>query len=63
MEKFKVLLTLLLSLILAFGIWYIIFWFLLNESNMFIWSIFSKIIYIILSVIAASGIVENLDNE
>jgi hypothetical protein len=63
MGKFKVLLTLLLSLILAFGIWYIIFWFLLNESNMFIWSIFSKIIYIILSVIAASGIVENLDNE
>ena len=63
MEKFKVLLTLLLSLILAFGIWYIIFWFLLNESNMFIWSTFSKIIYIILSVIAASGIVENLDNE
>jgi zinc transporter ZupT len=63
MEKFKVLLTLLLSLILAFGIWYIMFWFLLNESNMFMWSLFSKVIYIILSFVSASGIAENLDNK
>ena len=63
MEKFKVLLTLLLSLILAFGIWYIIFLFLLNESNMFMWPLFSKVIYILLSFASASGIVENLDNK
>jgi zinc transporter ZupT len=63
MEKFKVLLTLLLSLILAFGIWYIMFWFLLNESNMFMWSTFSKVIYLILSFLSASGIAENLDNK
>ena len=63
MEKFKVLLTLLLSLILAFGIWYIIFLFLLNESNMFMWPLFSKVIYILLSFASASGIAENLDNK
>jgi len=63
MEKFKVLLTLLLSLILAFGIWYIIFLFLLNESNMFMWPLFSKVIYLILSFLSASGIAENLDNK
>jgi hypothetical protein len=63
MEKFKVLLTLLLSLILAFGIWYIIFLFLLNESNMFMWPLFSKVIYILLSFVSASGIAENLDNK
>ena len=63
MEKFKVLLTLLLSLILAFGIWYIMFWFLLNESNMFMWPTFSKVIYLILSFLSASGIAENLDNK
>jgi hypothetical protein len=63
MEKFKVLGVLLLSLILGFGIWYIMFWFLLNESNMFIWSTFSKVIYITLSFLSASGIAENLDNK
>jgi hypothetical protein len=63
MEKFKVLGVLLLSLILAFGIWYIMFWFLLNESNMFMWSLFSKVIYITLSFLSASGIAENLDNK
>jgi hypothetical protein len=63
MEKFKVLGVLLLSLILAFGIWYIIFLFLLNESNMFMWPLFSKVIYILLSFASASGIVENLDNK
>jgi hypothetical protein len=63
MEKFKVLGVLLLSLILAFGIWYIIFLFLLNESNMFMWPLFSKVIYIILSFVSASGIAENLDNK
>jgi hypothetical protein len=63
MEKFKVLGVLLLSLILAFGIWYIIFLFLLNESNMFMWPLFSKVIYILLSFASASGIAENLDNK
>ena len=63
MEKFKVLGVLLLSLILGFGIWYIMFWFLLNESNMFIWSTFSKVIYITLSFLSASGIAENLGNK
>ena len=63
MEKFKVLGVLLLSLILGFGIWYIIFLFLLNESNMFMWPLFSKVIYIILSFVSASGIAENLDNK
>ena len=63
MEKFKVLGVLLLSLILAFGIWYIIFLFLLNESNMFMWPLFSKVIYILLSFVSASGIAENLDNK
>ena len=63
MEKFKVLGVLLLSLILAFGIWYIIFLFLLNESNMFMWPLFSKVIYLILSFLSASGIAENLDNK
>ena len=63
MEKFKVLGVLLLSLILAFGIWYIIFLFLLNESNMFMWPLFSKVIYILLSFASASGIAENLNNK
>jgi len=63
MEKFKVLGVLLLSLILGFGIWYIIFLFLLNESNMFMWPLFSKVIYILLSFASASGIAENLDNK
>jgi hypothetical protein len=63
MEKFKVLGVLLLSLILGFGIWYIMFWFLLSESNMFMWPLFSKVIYILLSFVSASGIAENLDNK
>lgn len=61
------LLVLLLSLVLGFGFWYLIFWFILSEKNLFIWSPVAKIFYLLFSFFATSGILsaltENLNDR
>lgn len=37
------------SLFFGFGVWYMIFWFISMEPNAFTWSLFTKIIYLLLS--------------
>jgi hypothetical protein len=40
---------LILTFLISFGFYYLIGWFISNEPNLFIWSIFGKIVYLILS--------------
>ncbi len=37
------------SLILGFGVWYLVMWLIITNPNPFIWSLFSKLVYLILS--------------
>lgn len=50
METIKLILLLIISLILGFGVWYLIFWFVSTESNLFIWGTWTKIFYLFLGV-------------
>lgn len=55
--------TIIVSLILGFSIWYLLGWFVSNEYNMFLWPAYGKLIYIFLSCAAANGIAEVLDDN
>mgnify|MGYP003704882859 CR=1 FL=1 len=46
-NKFLALIHTALSLILGFGVWYLIIWFFTNQSNPFFWSQFCKIMYVL----------------
>lgn len=63
MEQIKIILVLLVSLVFGFGFWYVIFWFLTNESNLFYWSIWTKICYLLFSIMAASGTADGLSKN
>lgn len=49
MDTFKKITELTIAFIISFGVYYLIGWFISNEPNLFIWSIFGKIVYLILS--------------
>ena len=55
----KILLILLLSFIFGFGFWYLIFWFITSEHNLFLWHWATKLIYLILSITATEGIIKS----
>lgn len=60
MERFKFIVTLVTSLFIGFGLWFMVFWFLTMEPNLFIWEPWVKITYLILSFVATSGVSETL---
>lgn len=60
MESIKVIFLFLLGFIFGFGFWYLIFWFVSNESNLFEWHWVTKIAYLLLSFSATAGIIEAL---
>lgn len=56
----KLILIILLSVFFGFWFWYLIFWFITNEPNLFLWHWVTKIIYILFSLGASQGIFEGL---
>lgn len=46
METIKMILLLIVSLIVGFGVWYLIFWFVSSEPNLFVWGWWIKILYL-----------------
>jgi hypothetical protein len=63
METIKAILLLVLSLIFGFGFWYLIFWFLTSEMNLFIWPWWVKGLYLIFSFAATGGTFELFTKE
>ena len=55
MATLKMLLTVVLSFIFGFGFWYLIFWFITAEVNLFLWSGWTKAAYLLMSFAAVSG--------
>jgi|694.fasta_scaffold141443_5 hypothetical protein len=49
MITLKKIIELIFAFLISFGFYYLIGWFISNEHNLFIWSIFGKIVYLILS--------------
>lgn len=56
----KTLLLMILSVIFGFGFWYLIFWFITNEPNLFLWHWLTKILYLLFSMTSCQGIYEGL---
>jgi hypothetical protein len=60
MEIVKFILILLLSLIIGFGFWYLIFWFVSSESNLFIWGPWTKAFYLIFGFTSSGKTLEEI---
>jgi hypothetical protein len=60
LEVIKVILILLFGILLSFGGWYLIFWFLTGESDLFVWFWWVKLLYLIFSFSSLSSLFEFL---
>jgi multisubunit Na+/H+ antiporter MnhE subunit len=60
MALIKTLFLFLIGFIFGFGFWYLIFWFVSNEPNMFQWHWITKIAYLLFSFSATTGIINAL---
>jgi hypothetical protein len=60
MEIVKNILVLVLSIAFGSGIWYVIFWFISNEPNLFVWHWVTKILYLLFAASSSQGIFEGL---
>ena len=49
MTTLKKVIQLILAFVISLGFYYLAGWFISNEPNLFIWTIFGKIVYLILS--------------
>lgn len=56
----KIILAFIFSLLLGFGSWYLIFWFLTNQSDMFLWYWPVKIIYLLLSYTTTAEVLDKI---
>ncbi len=57
MVTIKVLFLFLLGFVFGFGFWYLIFWFVSNEPNMFVWHWVTKILYLFFGFSSTTGII------
>jgi hypothetical protein len=60
METFRKTYIILFSLSMGFGLWYLIFFFVSDEKNAFVWSLGTKIFYVILSILTSEAMLKNL---
>jgi hypothetical protein len=59
----KVILSALTAILFGFGFWYLIFWFVTTEPNLFLWHWGTKTVYLLFAFASASGISEALIKE
>jgi hypothetical protein len=60
MELIKTILILILSIVFGFGLWYLIFWFVSSEPDLFTWHWGTKILYLILVMSSSTSIFDSL---
>ena len=60
METIRKILLILFSLSLGFGLWFLIFWFVSTEENALMWSVGTKLFYVILSILTSEAMLKNL---
>jgi hypothetical protein len=60
MELIKNITILVLSFVVGFGLWYLIFWFVTSEPDLFTWHWGIKIFYLILAGSSSQGTFEVL---
>jgi len=60
LEVIKAISILLFGILSSFGGWYLIFWFLTGESDLFVWFWWVKLLYLIFSFSSLSSLFEFL---
>ena len=60
MHVIKIFFTILLSFIVAFGLWYLIFLFLTGEFNPIHWHWLTKILYLMIGFSSLNGILNEM---
>jgi hypothetical protein len=60
MKLIKDIIVLILSIGFGSGIWYVVFWFISNEPDLFTWHWVTKVVYLILAASTSQGIYEGL---
>jgi hypothetical protein len=60
MESIKIIFILIISVILGFGFWYLIGWFLSNEPNLFLWPWYAKVLYLMFGSSTAGAIAKEI---
>ncbi len=60
LDVLKVILIFLFGVSMSFGGWYLIFWFLTGEPNLFVWFWWVKLLYLIFSFSSLSSLFEFL---
>ena len=60
LDVLKVVLIFLFGVLISFGFWYLIFWFLTGEPDLFAWYWWVKALYLIFGFTALSSILEFL---
>ncbi len=63
MEAIKTILLFLVGFIFGFGFWYLIFWFVTTEPNLFVWHWVTKVMYLFFAFASATGSVNALLNN
>jgi hypothetical protein len=55
--------NLILAFVISFGFYYLIGWFISNEQNLFFWTTFGKIVYLILSGLMMIRLLDFFDKQ
>jgi hypothetical protein len=63
MEIIKFILVIILGTIIGFGLWYLIFWFVSNEPNLFLWHPVGKIFYLMLGLASSTNIINEINDK
>ena len=58
MRVVKIFGILLLSFVFSFSMWYLIFWFVSAESNLFIWGPWTKVFYMFFGLMLSNKILK-----
>jgi hypothetical protein len=62
LDIIKVILIFILGIIISFGFWYLIFWFITGEANLFFWFWGVKLIYLVFGFSSLGKIIELLSD-
>lgn len=58
----KVILIFVTGILISFGFWYLIFWFITGEANLFFWYWLVKLLYLIFGFTSLSKVLEMLSD-
>jgi len=63
MTLLKTVLVFLLSMVIGFGFWYLIGWFISSESDLLLWPWYGKLFYLLFSYQSTNGAVDELSKH